>query len=97
MSPEAREPTVRRHVIYHGRVQGVFFRATTRDLARGFRVAGYVRNVPDGTVELEAEGPASEVERFLAAVASKFRHNITSVDVNDIPPLGSETGFQIRY
>ncbi|MFQ5806262.1 MAG: acylphosphatase [Phycisphaerae bacterium] len=88
---------VRRRVIYRGRVQGVFFRATTYDLSRRFRVAGYVRNMPDGTVELEAEGEPSEVEPFLAAIADEFSNNIRKVETADLPPRGDEEDFRIRY
>jgi acylphosphatase len=88
---------VRRHVIYRGRVQGVFFRATSFDLSRSFRVVGYVRNMPHGAVELEAEGLVSEVDHFLAAIANEFRHNITEADVRSVPPRGDESDFRIRY
>ncbi len=56
-------------VFYSGRVQGVGFRATVRQLARGYDVTGTVRNLPDGRVELVAEGPRSELEAFLAGIA----------------------------
>ena len=89
--------SIRRHVIYHGRVQGVFFRATSYDLSRNYRVAGYVRNRPDGTVELEAEGKPTEVDRFLAAIADHFARYITNANMSDIPPSGDESEFGIRY
>ena len=89
--------SIRRHVIYHGRVQGVFFRATSYDLSRNYRVAGYVRNRPDGTVELEAEGEPTEVDRFLAAIAGHFEHHIANTNVSDIPPSGNQSEFRIRY
>ena len=55
-------------VFYEGRVQGVGFRYTARGVAAGFDVAGYVRNLPDGRVELVASGDDEEVDGFLAAV-----------------------------
>ncbi len=55
-------------VHYNGRVQGVGFRYTVRTLAQGFEITGVVRNLPDGRVELEAEGAAAELEDFLRAV-----------------------------
>ena len=88
---------VRKHVVYQGRVQGVFFRATSYELSQSFPVAGYVRNLPDGTVELEAEGDPAEVDRFLASIQQHFAANIRSADVSAIPPAGDERGFQIRY
>jgi acylphosphatase len=88
---------IRRQVVYSGRVQGVCFRATSADLSRGFKVVGYVRNLPDGTVELEAEGPPAEVEGFLAAVSRHFRGLITREQLSTAVPLRNETDFDIRY
>ncbi len=55
-------------VLYAGHVQGVGFRFTVRMLVRGFEVAGRVRNLPDGRVELVAEGDRAELEAFRRAV-----------------------------
>ena len=57
-------PRVRRRVHFSGRVQGVGFRFTCQSLARGFDVAGHVRNLADGRVELVAEGESSELDAF---------------------------------
>ena len=56
---------MRRRVVVHGRVQGVFFRDTTRRLAREHGVAGWVRNTWEGTVEAVFEGPPEAVERLV--------------------------------
>jgi len=56
-------------VLYSGRVQGVGFRATVRYLACGYDVTGTVRNVPDGRVEVVAEGTRAELKAFLTGVA----------------------------
>jgi acylphosphatase len=56
-------------VLYSGRVQGVGFRATVRQLACGYDVTGFVRNIPDGRVELIAEGAKAELKSFLAGIA----------------------------
>ena len=55
-------------VIYSGRVQGVGFRYTTKTVATGFEITGLVRNLPDGRVELVAEGTRVELEAFRAAI-----------------------------
>lgn len=61
--------TMRRaHVLYSGKVQGVGFRYTTRQIAARFAVTGFVKNLGDGRVELVAEGTQEEVERFLRAI-----------------------------
>jgi acylphosphatase len=58
---------IRRRVIVRGRVQGVFFRETTRHLAEQAGVAGWVRNQPDGTVEAVFEGETDAVEQLVEA------------------------------
>jgi acylphosphatase len=96
----AREPggeTARCRIIYSGRVQGVFFRATAREIAQRHGVSGYARNQHDGTVELEAEGPPAKVEAFLAEVAREYEGHITCVDRTPIPARGEQSAFEIRY
>ncbi len=55
-------------VFYSGRVQGVGFRVTARQIACGYEVTGSVRNLADGRVELIAEGARAELEAFLQAI-----------------------------
>ena len=57
---------VRWRVVVHGRVQGVWFRGSTRELARREQVAGWVRNCRDGSVEAVFEGPPEAVEVLVA-------------------------------
>lgn len=85
-----------RHVFYEGRVQGVGFRATVKHLARGYEVVGWVKNLPDGRVELQASGDTEEVEAFLEAIAeSELKSHIKKVDTQAIPPLTGVRGFEI--
>jgi acylphosphatase len=87
---------VRAHVLVSGRVQGVFFRATTRDEAREAGVDGWVRNLADGRVEAVFEGPASAVEsmvEFCGAGPSAARVEDVSVEYG--APEG-EAGFEVR-
>jgi len=55
-------------IYYSGQVQGVGFRYTTKTVATGFEIAGIVRNLSDGRVELTAEGARAELEAFRQAV-----------------------------
>jgi acylphosphatase len=87
---------VSRHVTYSGRVQGVGFRYTARQLASGFAVTGYVRNLPGGDLELVAEGAPDQVDAFLAAVARRMADSIDRARVNEVPPAGHD-GFSIRH
>ena len=57
---------------YSGHVQGVGFRYTTLSIARGYNVAGFVQNLPDGRVELVAEGEKHEIDAFLREVRERF-------------------------
>lgn len=86
----------RRKVTYFGRVQGVGFRATARHIAQRFAVGGYVRNLPDGSVELVAEGEPGEVDRYLTAVESELDRYIASSQVATCPATGEFHGFQIE-
>lgn len=85
-----------KRVYYAGRVQGVGFRYTAQQLAERFPVAGYVRNLPSGQVELVAEGSAADVDALLGAVARRMADYIDNVTVEDDTPSGY-TGFTIRY
>ena len=87
--------TVCKRVLYRGQVQGVGFRYTTLGIAKRHNVTGFVRNLPDGLVELVAEGEAAEVERFLRAVADGMADYVEHQDVSDETPQGFE-GFAIR-
>jgi acylphosphatase len=83
-----------KRVLYSGRVQGVGFRYTARELAAGCPVAGSVRNLPTGEVELVAEGEAAAVDAFLAAVAARMAGYVERADVSDRPATGLK-GFRI--
>jgi len=90
-------PVIARRVIFEGRVQGVGFRYTCKDLAKGFEVVGTVENRADGTVLLEVMGEAEEVEDFIKEIAeeSSLAHNIKGMHVTNIPPLEGVEGFTI--
>ena len=57
-----------RHLIVHGRVQGVYYRDWTVQTARSLGLTGWVRNLPDGTVEAHVEGPREAVEQMMTAM-----------------------------
>jgi acylphosphatase len=75
--------SIGRRIRYFGRVQGVGFRYTARSLAARFAVAGYVRNLPDGTVELLAEGGPAEIDAFLQALAKRLQGYIERTEITD--------------
>jgi acylphosphatase len=78
-------------------VQGVFFRDTCERVASGLGVRGWVRNRPDGSVEVVAEGERAAVDRLLAWCGDgPPRARVDRVDVTDEPVAG-ERGFRVRY
>ena len=84
-------------VFYEGRVQGVGFRYSARRVASGFDISGYVRNLPDGRVELLASGDPREVDDFLHALRdSELAGHIDGESVLDIACPPGLKGFSIR-
>ena len=87
---------IRRRVIVHGRVQGVFFRDTTRRMAQSRGVAGWARNTPEGTVEAVFEGEAEAVEAMIRFANEGPRGAIVErVEVIEEEPEGV-AGFDVR-
>lgn len=85
-------------VVFHGRVQGVGFRYAVKDLARGFDVCGWVKNLADGSVELQVMGQKAEVDSLIQeiTVESSVAHHIESVVTESIPPLENCKNFSIN-
>ncbi len=87
---------VRRRILVEGRVQGVFFRDTCRDEATAAGVAGWVRNLPDGRVEVVAEGDPAAVDRLESWCREGPSHaDIAGVEVTEAEPEGL-SGFDVR-
>ncbi|MGD2110542.1 MAG: acylphosphatase [Phycisphaerae bacterium] len=91
------ESHVRQTVHFSGRVQGVGFRFTTEAIASHFVVHGYVKNLPDGRVEVVAEGPRAEVERFKDAIQERMAGHIRDTHVTTATPTGEFDAFSIAY
>lgn len=86
------------HAIVHGRVQGVFFRDCTRQEAQRLCLGGWVRNLPDNTVETVFEGPPEDVDRLLAWLhTGSPMASVTAVDSREEPADHNFKGFVIRY
>lgn len=84
------------NVFFSGRVQGVGFRYTVLQVAKEFEVAGIVMNLPDGRVQLEAEGAAGEVAAFVAAVEERMHGYIRKVERTARQRGAHFHGFQIK-
>jgi acylphosphatase len=89
--------TTARHVRIAGRVQGVFFRAWTREEARQLGLAGWVRNCPDGSVEAHVEGEEGAVEQMIGLLRQGPSHaRVENVEVR-AAESDSADGFEIRH
>jgi len=85
------------HVVFSGMVQGVGFRFTAKVIADQFKIKGWIANLPDGKVELIAEGSTGSVDDLLDNLKQKFLQRITDVQVEDIPFSGKYKSFQIKF
>jgi len=86
------------HVVVSGRVQGVFFRASTRDVASRCGVRGYVRNLPGRQVEAVLQGERSAVEKVIAFLREGPPGAVvTDITVDWRDPVEPYEGFDVRY
>ena len=86
-----------RQYFFSGRVQGVGFRYSTKQLAKGFDVLGWVRNLGDGRVELQIMGDEEELDEFIQEMHdSPMGHHIQEQEERTVPLLEDVRGFSIR-
>jgi len=87
----------RREVLFRGMVQGVGFRYTARAIARNHPVTGYVRNLPDGRVELAVEGESDAIDRYLTDLKRHMADYIRGCEERKGPATGEFAGFEVRF
>src|SRR6476661_10983827 len=92
---ESEKPMKATMVFYSGNVQGVGFRATAVMIARDFPVAGWVKNLADGRVQLLVEGEGDAVKKFLKAVRDHWKGQIDKEECEDQKPTGAFKKFEI--
>ncbi len=86
------------HAKVSGIVQGVYFRASTRDTARALGLRGWVKNMPDGSVELEAEGPEEKISQLIKWLNQGPQYaRVENVEVEEIPVTGKESDFHVDF
>lgn len=78
--------------LYEGKVQGVGFRASILSLAKGYEVTGWVKNLPDGRVEVLASGDAAELEEFLQGIRES--HLAGHIEHENVTPATPEPGLK---
>jgi acylphosphatase len=85
-------------IFFEGNVQGVGFRWSVKRIATGFDVVGWVRNLPDGRVEVQASGEEPEVRAFIEAIGqSELRAHIRKQAESILSSPPSARGFEIRH
>jgi len=87
----------RRELVYSGHVQGVGFRYTARRIAQGYNVAGFVRNLWDGRVQIAVEGHPLEIDAFLGEIETRMGGYIRDVTESRLPSTGEFSVFEIRF
>ena len=88
---------IARCITFTGRVQGVGFRFTARRAAQRRQLTGYVRNMPNGSVEMLAQGQAEEVDDCIQDIKEYFSGYVKEVKIEEIPVDAKYTGFQITF
>lgn len=86
---------IRKHIIFYGRVQGVGFRYRAEYAAENYGVTGWVRNLYDGSVEMEAEGTERSIDDMIIAIEKGTYIEIQDMSVKTIPVEGSSF-FEVR-
>jgi len=86
-----------RIVRFFGRVQGVGFRYVACRTARAFEVSGYVRNMPDSSVECVVEGERAEVDAFIAALSEQMSDYIARKTEQSAPSSGQYVSFDVKF
>ena len=87
----------RLHIFYSGSVQGVGFRYTAERLAASLGLTGWVKNLPDGRVEIVCEGSELDVEAFMVKISDVFKIYIRSIDVDRSEATGEFETFEVIF
>jgi acylphosphatase len=88
---------VARHIVFRGRVQGVGFRFTACRAAERHGLTGTVRNVPGGTVEMIAQGPAGQIEACIREIQEAFSGYITETEIEQTRPSELYGDFRVSF
>jgi len=87
---------IRKHIVFYGRVQGVGFRYYAVNKANQLGLAGWVKNLPDGTVEMEVQGEEPLIDQLIIFLQNRTYIWIEKLDARSIPLL-DDSSFQERY
>jgi acylphosphatase len=87
---------VAKFIVFSGDVQGIGFRYTAHRVAGRYSLTGYVRNTPDGSVELLLQGHPDDISAYIADIKETFSRYIRNVDIEDTPFNPEYDSFMIR-
>ncbi len=85
------------HAYYTGYVQGVGFRFTAEDIAKGLSLTGWVKNLPDARVEVVCEGDESKIKEFLSRLENNMKRYISKSDIEWQEYQGEFEDFDIKF
>ena len=88
---------IAKHVIFSGRVQGVGFRYTARRIAGRYDLGGFVRNLPNGSVEMLVQGSMDDVVNCLRDIEESFTGYIRDTQIEDVAPSRHYDSFSITF
>ena len=88
---------IQAHIVFSGTVQGVGFRFTVQKYALSFDLKGWVKNLPDGSVEVLVEGPKEKIEAFCRNVEGSFDGYIRKRDIQFTSAQGKFENFRITF
>ena len=86
-----------KHIIFTGRVQGVGFRFTALNVANRYQLTGLVRNLPDGTVEVVAQGNSDDIDDCIRDIEKSFDGYIRETKVEDVPFNPQYKDFKLTF
>lgn len=86
-----------KHIFFSGAVQGVGFRFTAQRIALRDNLAGFVRNCPDGRVEMHVQGPEEDITDCLRDIGESFAGYIRETEIEEVPPDEKYINFQITF
>ncbi len=88
---------ISKHIIFIGRVQGVGFRFTAHSIARRCGIVGYVRNLPDGSVEMLAQGEMTDVDDCIRDIQETFKSSIRQTNIEEANCDNNLADFRITF
>ena len=88
---------IAKHIVFSGRVQGVGFRFTALNIANIYNLRGHVRNLPDGDVEMLAQGSPEMIDNCIRDLQDSFVGTISHIDIEDAVPNPKLTDFRITF